>query len=71
MMLDEYDLITKDIIELELVIVAVTDGKTPNLLESLLSVSPLFFGQYLSFYENWLPCSEWKYRLGYPKGLIN
>ena len=48
MMIDNYDLITRDILELEIFVVAVTDDETLDLLESVLSVSPLLFGQYLS-----------------------
>ena len=45
--------------KLELVVVTMTHDKTIDLLESVLSVSPLFFGQYLSFYSHanmQLPC---------------
>ena len=49
MMIDDYDFITRDLFELELVVVTVTDYETLYILGSVLSVSPLLFEQYLSF----------------------
>ena len=47
MLYDSYS-IKRDILGLELVVVEVTDDENIDLLESVISVSPLFFGQHLS-----------------------